>query len=234
MKPIILALLLGFVASGAAQAQTAIQRRYYEGNIPPTVASNSANPGTAWLSTLPATTGAVWEIYATFNNGVFVPPWSSPVKIQEERGIPGLPKLPNDPTPPIAAPPFIGRAINLSTRGFVGIGEQAMILGIVVAGGSKSFLFRAIGPGLSQFGLSGFLRDPKIDLRDSAGKLIATNNDWSFLLVADAQRVGAFGIPPLSKDAALKIALPVGNYTLTISSADGSSGIAIAEAYELP
>ncbi|MBI5768745.1 MAG: hypothetical protein HZA93_13185 [Verrucomicrobia bacterium] len=138
------------------------------------------------------------------------------------------------PTTPPVVTQFTGRAINLSTRGFVGTGDQVMIVGIVVASGTKSFLFRAVGPGLGALGLSGFVRDPKIELKDQTGATIAENDNWSSQLLGDMQSVGAFGLSTASKDAALKATLAAGNYTLTISSADGSTGIAIAEAYELP
>lgn len=130
--------------------------------------------------------------------------------------------------------PETGRAINLSTRGFVGGGDQAMIVGIVVANGARSFLFRAIGPALGGFGVSGFVPNPKIELRNQAGAIIATNDDWPSTLAADALSVGAFALATGSRDAALRARLTAGNYTLVITSADGGTGIALAEAYELP
>ena len=127
-----------------------------------------------------------------------------------------------------------GRAQNLSTRGVVGAGDSAMIVGIVVTGGAKTFLFRAIGPGLAAFGLTGYVANPKIELKNQAGQSIMTNDDWrdfdadmGFSMTA----VGAF--VPAEKDAALRARLIPGNYTLVISGADGSTGIALAEAYEM-
>lgn len=67
-----------------------IQRRYYRGATPPAVDTSNANPGPGWSTTLAGGTDAVWEIMASFNNGVFVPPWSAPVKISGEKGIDGL------------------------------------------------------------------------------------------------------------------------------------------------
>ncbi|MBC7366388.1 MAG: hypothetical protein H7343_06170 [Undibacterium sp.] len=46
--------------------------------------------------------------------------------------------------------------------------------------------------------------------------------------------MGAFPLPPGSKDAALVVALPAGGYTVQVSGADGGTGTAIVEIYELP
>jgi hypothetical protein len=93
-----------------------IQRRYYRGATPPAVDSNNANPGAGWASTLATGTDAVWEIYASFNNGVFVPPWSAPVKISGERGIEGLPGTNGQPGNVYffqgGAPTTVGRLLN--------------------------------------------------------------------------------------------------------------------------
>lgn len=68
-----------------------MQRRYYRGAAAPAVDYNNANPGGPWMSAPYPGTDAVWEIFSALNNGVFVPPWSVPVKISGEAGLPGLP-----------------------------------------------------------------------------------------------------------------------------------------------
>lgn len=68
----------------------AVQRRYYRGAVAPAVDYNNANPGASWSAVLGTGTDAVWEIISALNNGVFVPPWSAPVKISGEAGLPGL------------------------------------------------------------------------------------------------------------------------------------------------
>lgn len=67
-----------------------VRRRFYRGTTAPAVDSNSADPGPGWATSLSPGTGAVWEVTATFNNNVFVPPWSAPVRISGEDGIDGL------------------------------------------------------------------------------------------------------------------------------------------------
>jgi hypothetical protein len=46
--------------------------------------------------------------------------------------------------------------------------------------------------------------------------------------------VGAFALTPGSKDAALALSLPPGSYTVQISGAGNTTGVAIVEVYELP
>jgi hypothetical protein len=47
-------------------------------------------------------------------------------------------------------------------------------------------------------------------------------------------RVGAFALEASSKDAALVVTLPPGNYTAQVTGADNTTGIALVEVYEVP
>ena len=70
------------------------------------------------------------------------------------------------------------RMINVSTRGFVGLGAQQLIQGLSVIGPDPvRILISAKGPSLTAFGVTGALADPMIDLYDSAGRLIAQNDN---------------------------------------------------------
>jgi hypothetical protein len=104
---------------------------------------------------------------------------------------------------------------------------------------SRQFLVRGIGPALTAFGVSAALADPVLTLTTAAGATVGANNDWesagnSAELLAAAAQVGAFALPRGSKDAAVLISLEPGNYTALISGANGTSGIALLEVYELP
>lgn len=127
-----------------------------------------------------------------------------------------------------------GRAINLSTRGFVGSGEQVMIVGIVVSSGTKTFLFRGVGPALGAFGVTGFLQAPRLELKNQAGQVIHSNEKWDAALANTMAGVGAFAFQFGSSDSAIRATLGPGNYTLAVGSTDGGTGVALAEAYELP
>src|SRR4029450_6932665 len=66
---------------------------------------------------------------------------------------------------------------NISTRLNVGLDTNVLIGGFIVTGsGPKRVLLRAIGPSLP---LSGVLADPVLELHNSKGATIATNDNWT-------------------------------------------------------
>jgi hypothetical protein len=140
-----------------------------------------------------------------------------------------------DPVPGAPAQP---RFVNLSTRGFAGSGNDALIAGFVVSGSHpRRVLLRAIGPSLGKFGVSGALADPMLTLFQD-GAAIASNDDWEISRSAmavggTATRVGAFPLAAGSLDAALLLTLSPGAYTAMVGSSDGATGIALVELYDL-
>lgn len=125
---------------------------------------------------------------------------------------------------------------NLSIRGFGGSGDQALIAGLVVSGiNSKRLLIRAVGPSLASFGVTTAMVDPVLRLfRNDA--LVQWNNDWSndSLAASAAAIVGAFQLERSSKDSAIVIELPPGNYTAQVTSRDGGPGAVLVEVYTIP
>lgn len=132
------------------------------------------------------------------------------------------------------------RLINLSSRGLVGTGTEAMMNGFVLAGDRpQRLLIRGAGPALAALGVSSTLRDPVIEVRDANGLLVAANDSWeqndNFVAVRDAAaQVGAFALGGGSRDAALLIELPPGSYSVKLTGADGGTGLGLLEIYELP
>ena len=127
------------------------------------------------------------------------------------------------------------RLTNVSARGFSGDGGQMLIVGLVVGGtGPEEALVRAVGPTLSDYGVTGLLADPQLTLFDSGRAVIASNDNWGgtgALETAFAQ-CGAFPLPPTSLDAALLATLQPGSYTAQVSGADGGTGVVLLEAYD--
>jgi inosine/xanthosine triphosphate pyrophosphatase family protein len=98
-------------------------------------------------------------------------------------------------------------------------------------------LIRGVGPGLEPFIGGGFLVDPLLKVFRSEGTtstLVATNDNWSKSLDGSFQVTGAFSLPDNSRDAAMVLTLAPGVYTAQVSGADGGTGQAIVEIYELP
>src|SRR5262249_54394195 len=72
------------------------------------------------------------------------------------------------------------RAANISTRGHVGTGDGVLIGGFIVSGhDSKSILVRALGPSLGAAGDPSLLANPMVELHDSEGQLVASNDNWN-------------------------------------------------------
>src|SRR5205814_4697154 len=68
---------------------------------------------------------------------------------------------------------------NVSTRGFVGTGDNVLIAGFI-SNGSTQVVVRGLGPTLAQpqFGVSGTLADPVVTLVDGNGNAVQTNDNW--------------------------------------------------------
>jgi hypothetical protein len=72
----------------------------------------------------------------------------------------------------------LSNASTLATVGSAGGGE--VISGFILAGtGSRSFLMRGVGPGLTKLGVTGVLSDPMLTVFNSSGQSIAANDDWN-------------------------------------------------------
>jgi alpha-tubulin suppressor-like RCC1 family protein len=126
------------------------------------------------------------------------------------------------------------RFTNLSARNKVGTGANILIAGFTLTGsGTRDVLIRAVGPKLSEFGVTGVLTDPKLEIYSGTTKL-TENDNWSSSLATTFSYVGAFGLTAGSKDAAIIIPLTAGGYTVQVSGADGGVGEALVEIYELP
>ncbi len=118
---------------------------------------------------------------------------------------------------------------NLSVRTALAAG-QALTLGAVVGGGSKTVLIRAAGPALNASGLAG-LPDPKLELfAGGATTAQAVNDDWTPGLATTFSTAGAFGFAPGSKDAALSQSV-TGAFTVRASGV--GAGVVLVEAYDV-
>ena len=131
------------------------------------------------------------------------------------------------------------RIINMSTRANVGTGADVLIPGLVIGGDApRTVLVRAVGPTLASFGVTNPLARPVLTLL-SGTSAMATNQGWSTATnaadIADAaQRVGGFPLPAGSADSALLVTINPGVYSLHVSGANGTTGVALVEVYEVP
>lgn len=130
------------------------------------------------------------------------------------------------------------RLTNISSRAFVGVGDDVAIPGFVIEGNNSStVLVRAIGPGLAKFDVAGVLERPIIQVFNQDGQVIASNNAWEENANVDAiidmqGKVGAFPLESGSQDAALLIELVPGSYSIAVSGEASTTGVALIEVYE--
>ena len=132
------------------------------------------------------------------------------------------------------------RLINLSARAAM-TNDNPLIAGFVVGGSTaKTLLIRAIGPTLTNYGVTGAMTDPQLQLyaqQSGTNTLLLSNDNWggSSLLATVSGNVGAFALPdPTSKDAVLLVTLDPGVYSAEVLGVGGASGIALVELYEVP
>lgn len=127
------------------------------------------------------------------------------------------------------------RMINISTRGRVGTGDEAMIGGLMVQGAAgKRLIIRAIGPslGVGPNPIASALADPTLELRDGNGGLLAANDDWN--TSPQAGEIIATTIPPTNnRESAIVTTLGAGNYTAIVRGVNQTSGVGLVESYDL-
>jgi len=124
------------------------------------------------------------------------------------------------------------RFANISTRGFVGTGDNVMIGGFILGGGNGTgvLLLRAIGPSLST--VPNPLGDPTLELHDSQGTTLAANNNWRDSQEAD---IRGTSIPPSNDlESAILVTLSSGAYTAVVRGNGDATGIGLVEVYSLP
>ena len=122
---------------------------------------------------------------------------------------------------------------NISTRGEVQANDGFMIAGFMLAvdNTGSELVIRALGPSLTQAGITNPLADPTLDLRDANGERLVFNDDWTDDAI-DASAITAAGLAPTgATESAIAISLPPGAYTAIVGGAGGTTGVALVEVY---
>ena len=124
---------------------------------------------------------------------------------------------------------------NISTRCFVQTGNNVLIGGLIVSGsGPKKVILRALGPTLGQppFNVPNALANPVLELHDSAGALITSNDNW--MSASNAAAISNSGYaPPNNAESAILTSLNPGNYTAIVRGVNNTTGVALVEGYDL-
>jgi hypothetical protein len=122
--------------------------------------------------------------------------------------------------------------LNISTRLRVETGDDALIGGFIITGNaSKKVIIRALGPSLTQFGLTDLLANPVLELRGPNGSLLMSNDNWK-----DDQRtdIENSGVPPTNDlESAIIATLLPANYTAIVRGKENTTGVGVVEVYDL-
>ena len=170
--------------------------------------------GTATLSGTPdADSDLSYSFTITARNGV------SPIATQDFT-------LTVQPTPANAT------LVNISTRLLVQTGAKVGIGGFIITGtDAKKVLIRGMGPTLTRFGVPNALQDPVLELHDSTGAVVISNDDWKIPQETDIAATGK--APPDDHESAILLTLQPGSYTVIESGKNGTSGVGLIELYDL-
>jgi hypothetical protein len=118
---------------------------------------------------------------------------------------------------------------NISTRAFVGTGNDIVIAGFILGGSSGDD--RLALRGLGATGVANPLPDPRLELRNADGALIGSDDNWQDDPAAAGALTAAGLAPPNTLDAAIMATLPPGLYTALLSG--GGTGVGLVEVYDL-
>ena len=106
-----------------------------------------------------------------------------------------------------------------------------MIGGFIIRAQSARVVVRAIGPSLGSFGVPDALPDTFLELRDSSGSIIASNDDWRS--TQEQEIIGTGLAPTNDKESAIIATLNPGAYTGIVRGKDDLTGVALVEVYGL-
>jgi len=139
----------------------------------------------------------------------------------------------------IASSTLKSHALNVSTRLQVLQNENVLIGGFIIGGTStKNVILRALGPSLAGSNVQGVLPDPVLELYDSGGHLIASNDSWKLNAQTGASQQAAVEATTLAPGNDLEAALiatldPQQGYTAVVRGSHGETGISTVELYDL-
>jgi hypothetical protein len=128
----------------------------------------------------------------------------------------------------------LAKLANISTRAFVGTGDDIVIAGFILGNhtGDDRIVARGIGPSLAAFGVPNVLANPTLELRDNNGALLIANDDWQDN-PAQAAELTAAGLAPTNPlESGIAATLPPGTYTALLSGTNNSTGNGVVEIYD--
>ncbi len=128
--------------------------------------------------------------------------------------------------------PTSGKLANISTRAHIDAGDNVLIGGFIISGPqTQKNVIRALGPSLVASGVAGTLANPTLDVYNSDGALIQTNDDYSSNS-HDSGVIGGYGLrPPSLLESAIYLDAVPGNFTAIVRGFGGATGVGLVEIY---
>jgi hypothetical protein len=122
--------------------------------------------------------------------------------------------------------------VNLSTRMFVGTGDEVLIGGFIVTGNApESVLLRGIGPSLP---VADALQDPILEIHLPGNATAQTTNDNWKDDATQAQAVKDAGVPPTDdRESALLTTFQPASFTAIVRGKNSTTGIGLVELFDL-
>jgi hypothetical protein len=124
---------------------------------------------------------------------------------------------------------------NISTRAFVSTADNVEIAGFILGGnsGNDRIAVRGLGPSLTAAAVPNALANPILELRNSNGTLLVSNNDWQDN-PAQAAELTAAGLALTNElESGIITPLPPGLYTTLLAGLNDGTGIGLVEVYDL-
>jgi serine protease AprX len=124
---------------------------------------------------------------------------------------------------------------NISTRAFVSTGDSIVIAGFTLGGnsGNDRIVLRGLGPSLTGTGVPDALANPVLELRDTNGTLLVSDNDWRDDPTQAGELTAAGLAPANNLESGIVTTLPPGLYTALLAGLNSSTGIGVVEVYDL-
>lgn len=122
---------------------------------------------------------------------------------------------------------------NISGRAFVDTGDNVVIGGFISGGGggaASKIVVRGLGPSLAASGVPSPLQDPILDLFDSNGTKIQTNDNWRDTQQTEIQGTGL--APTDDRESAISGVVAAGAYTAILRGKNNTTGVGLIEIYQ--
>jgi hypothetical protein len=133
---------------------------------------------------------------------------------------------------------FPSTLANISTRAFVQTSDNVVIGGFIIEAAYSEVVIRAIGPSLRGYNVPHPLANPKLELHDATGALIASNDDWQHTIIGgiiqfdQVRDIRDSGHAPTNPfESAIIATLQPGNYTAIVRGVNDTRGVGLVEVY---